>query len=275
MRDVTRLSSDTKKEKQKERMKQKTSSTLGQAPGLSTEQRPGRRPRAKPALSRADKASAATERELILTAHHEAGHAVAAYVLDAAFSRVHIIADGDVLGMLIWPPMTFFRNLGGRQDEAFEKSIIVDFAGVVAAGRYEAHSLWKGGSSDLTHAVNRALLRRGDGSIAEAEAFLGCLWTQTVEFFLHNHHRAATQVLAVALLKRNSLTYGDVKEIVSGVLDLLRVNDGISPSNVMRLYPIPNNNCGLRNTSYTEFLIREEIRRQYPAETIVAVPKTP
>jgi len=75
-------------------------------------------------------------RELKLTAYHEAGHAVVAYVKHRRFTKISIVQVGDSLGRCSfakWPP-----NLDPETDsrdklrKPLEREAIISFAGAQA-----------------------------------------------------------------------------------------------------------------------------------------------
>jgi len=86
-----------------------------------------------------------------ITAYHEAGHTVAAIVLDVGFEKVTIVGDEVANGRIIYedpdPEITEAWEFGDRADPAViewaEKSIIVAFAGAAAQRRFAPRSHWR------------------------------------------------------------------------------------------------------------------------------------
>jgi hypothetical protein len=97
----------------------------------------------------------AIDREVV--AHHEAGHAVAAYVLGVNLHRISIVSDGDAAGQVIHDygcnmNEAIYEDDGIRQ-WALERSAIVSLAGEAAQRQFRAESVEEEhGSGDRLHA---------------------------------------------------------------------------------------------------------------------------
>jgi hypothetical protein len=128
-----------------------------------------------------------------INAHHEAGHAVAAYLLRLEIAAVSVRPNESTDGRLYYS-----RSNGIPTDEQLEAAIQVDFAGSLAEDRARCGNLrydyWKptersfeapGGRSDREHAHELCLLLANDDEDAAARIEAKVTSTST------EHHRMA------------------------------------------------------------------------------------
>jgi hypothetical protein len=148
-------------------------------------------------------------------AHHEAGHAVAAWWHGMKFRRVTIKPDGDSLGHVLLRqfPKWFRPDLefdNPRVRLRLEHHIIVSFAGQLAEAKFRGRRPRWGMDGDNQQAVEMAY--RVCGSRETAEAYLHyCLLASRD---LVNVRWREIQALAAALLERNTLGYQSAAEVI-------------------------------------------------------------
>ena len=98
----------------------------------------------------------------ILTAYHEAGHAVIAIVVGRAVNKVSIIPGGNRLGAC---KMSKGRKKASQ--DALEADLLILLAGLAAEGRKSGRYNMGGAAQDLKNAEKLALSRAGNSRQAE------------------------------------------------------------------------------------------------------------
>lgn len=180
-------------------------------------------------------------RSLLITAYHEAGHAVAAATLDIAFEKVTIIPQGKGAGRITYadlePEIREAWAAGDRLNNAqvrqwVERQAIVTLAGSVAQRHFSPRSDWKFGregdatfpgfgkvldpSSDMSKAVRLIDDLGFTGKVAaaymsyveaSAEALITELWDDV-------------RKVAQRLLEEKTLWADDVHQMIFGAFDL-------------------------------------------------------
>ncbi len=198
--------------------------------------------------------------QLVATAYHEAGHAVAAYFLDLPFQEVHIVAAKDSLGKLEQEPVCF--DLYPREQailDELEKRVIKAFAGIVAEARHTGRLNWKYGIDDFDQAFDLAICRHSEGSLDEVDAFLKYTWVRTGEFVRHPFHWTAVVATAKALISRRRLTREEVDLVIGDAIRPLYRESGQPRSEVERLNRIHNGGRST-DTTFTRWLMRRGLR---------------
>jgi hypothetical protein len=153
------------------------------------------------------------------TAYHEAGHAVACFMMNVKMKSATIIPDkeSDTAGHVDHENM--FRGLNpeveltGRARLQIERSIIICLAGFAAQRRYNKRS-WRNyhGQSDFTYAVN--LASYVDGDAKGASQFLK--WVQFRAERLVERHWTEVRRVAQALLKHKVMNGNVIRREILG-----------------------------------------------------------
>ena len=127
-----------------------------------------------------------------LTAHHEAGHAVAAVAFGIGFDHVSVVDDRDTFGRIVldqkWPHL----QPGFNPDDPEDRRIAEDWIVLALAGEF-ADAYQSGRDASLTPGANwdfqvaEALAKRLFGDPGEREAFLNEMW--------HRAHRFVSEPL--------------------------------------------------------------------------------
>ena len=148
-------------------------------------------------------------------AHHEAGHAVAAWHQHMKFRRVTIVpdkAEGN-LGHLKHIRRKWFNpdfDTGTRTIVLAQSWIVVSLAGQIAEGKFRCRRPRWGMDGDNQNAVDLAF--HLCGSEKTANAYLRYCWCITED--LVNVRWKTIQAVAAALLKNKTLSYADVIEVI-------------------------------------------------------------
>ena len=147
-------------------------------------------------------------------AYHEAGHAMASWVLKIQFSEVSIISDDESEGRVTNRlPDSFFDDSNvNRQRRLFEKHILILLAGGLAEEKLTRQEDIDGNASDYKSAAELAL--RTTGSEAEANAFLLRLTERARNMVDLPTYWAAIEALAAVLLHSKKLSARKAREIM-------------------------------------------------------------
>jgi hypothetical protein len=163
----------------------------------------------------------------LATAHHEAGHAVAAYFTGLKFRYVTIAPGKDSLGHLQHGrfPRWFRPDVvsSDRHRLYGERHIVVSFAGQLAEARFRGSRPRYGMHGDNQNAIEMAFHLCGSKKTAEAYLrYCWCLSDDRVDL----RWREIT-ALAAALIERETVSYIEVAEIIfSGTAALWASLDG-------------------------------------------------
>ena len=167
-------------------------------------------------------AAARKRRDLEATAHHEAGHAVAAIWHDLGFRYVTINpdqAEGSLGHLLYQPPPKGFNpevELTPKTRDRIERQIVAAFAGGHAEARFRGRHNLVGARRDRSQAIDLACYVAGYGRALEK--YLDWLWTRSAEFVGSDPRWSEITKVARALLdhRRGRLTKMEVREILFG-----------------------------------------------------------
>jgi len=141
---------------------------------------------------------------LAATAHHEAGHAVAAVVRKVPIQHVTIEADGDAAGHV-----AYLRPTDGVE-ETHARGMIA-LAGEAAQRRFNPRSVRRHhGGSDREAVL--AYAWENSGSQRQAQALVN-LWQVQAEDLVELRWPVIARV-AAALLERRTLSYDDVQGLL-------------------------------------------------------------
>lgn len=146
------------------------------------------------------KVKRATEAQI--TAYHEAGHAVAAFVLQRRFTLISIIPELLVgaAGYITFDPPHLDLDAGDRQ--LVEHEIMLRLAGLAAEEAKFAHNPWQSRVGDLPQARSMIAFLYDD---TPPDLLLIRLYNQTKEL-LHTNWQAVDTVA------QELLNYGELRE---------------------------------------------------------------
>ena len=156
------------------------------------------------------------------TAYHEAGHAVAAILLEVKIKRVSIVPDPDglTLGSVHHP--RFGSNMhpdidvGLKARDTMEKQIIICFAGALTEKRIKGRGNWIGARHH--HQVAAALSTYINSDNSTLEKHLAWLWARTESMQRQPHFWAAVEAVAAALLERKELSGDEAHAIAQAAI---------------------------------------------------------
>ncbi len=135
----------------------------------------------------------------ILTAFHEAGHAVIAIVVGRSVNKVSIVPGGNRLGAC---KMSKGRKKASQ--DALEADLLILLAGLAAEGRKSGRYNLQGAAQDLMNAEKLALSRAGNSR--QAEKIIKRTLDKVHHLFDQSANWAATKSIAEALLKSEEIS---------------------------------------------------------------------
>jgi ATP-dependent Zn protease len=154
-------------------------------------------------------------RRLQATAHHEAGHAVAAWRKGLRFKHVTIEpnAEAGSLGHLLHSSAKWFNPEIDQSDRAIlhaERHIITAFAGQIAEAKFLGRRVRYGMKRDNEGAVDLGIRMCGSSEVREAYLRYCFLASRN----LVDANWKAIEAVAEALLERRTLSQEDVIEVI-------------------------------------------------------------
>jgi hypothetical protein len=158
------------------------------------------------------------------TTYHEAGHAVASYVLKRRFSKITIIPGGDHLGSTSKLDSSLYdvSDRDSNSRNRIEADIIVHFAGQIAEKLFTSGYNWEVARGEDGTAV--CLVESLVSSVDEREAYLNWLFIRAKELIKLPCHWRAVEELAFELLKERSIGYRKARRIIA---DAMGSNDQV------------------------------------------------
>lgn len=150
-------------------------------------------------------------------AYHEAGHAIAAWILEHRVDRVTIEPTVDYLGQAVHPHplrgMEYFDYSPKTQRRA-ENTVKICLAGVAAQRKYNPRSVRRSsGSRDYEEACG-VLFRLCDSDEEEMRAYFRLLQIQTRNLVENPVNWKAIDILARELLKRRTMSRKSLREFI-------------------------------------------------------------
>ena len=151
-------------------------------------------------------------------AFHEAGHAVAAVVLDVPFDRVSILADAESLGRSIFSgatlPPDWFHSLSRDECDLVERRIVVALCGPEAERLSGERTGYQSTASDWGLVADLLKsLALGEEGIRNYHDWLKDRARSVIDGGFNGRAIAA---VAAALMERHTLTAAEVGRVVSG-----------------------------------------------------------
>ncbi len=155
-------------------------------------------------------------------AYHEAGHAVASYLVHRRLACVSIVPnpDDNTLGRCEYRNLATFKPdepLTCRFRSQIEKLITVLLAGAMAERLKTGRICRKGSDDDMTQAYDAAMCLFDEDK--EARAFVGWLWERTRNLIGYEPHWAAVEALARELRERRFIGERLARRIIRESID--------------------------------------------------------
>ena len=135
----------------------------------------------------------------ILTAYHEAGHAVMALLMGRSVQKVSIIPSQNRLGAC-----TIQKGRAKQVQDKLEAEILILLAGMAAEGRKSGHYNVQGASQDL-HVVEKLAMARS-GNLRQATKLVHKLLDKTQHLLSDKATWAAVKVIAEELIEHESIS---------------------------------------------------------------------
>jgi len=154
-------------------------------------------------------------------AYHEAGHAVASYLVKRRLSYCTIEPNPDkhTLGHCEYRNLATFKPdvvPTGRLRNQIEKLIIVLLAGAVAERLKFGRTYWKGSENDTSQAHDLAIYLCSEDK--EARAFINWLWQRTINLLEFGPHWAAVEAISEELMKSKYISERQTRKIIEATL---------------------------------------------------------
>jgi hypothetical protein len=164
------------------------------------------------------------------TAHHEAGHAIAALHLRRPFHHASIVPDEErgTLGHACCPnrikPNAWRSELSTRRRSILEQDIMVRLAGGIVEERFTGRNNPDGCVDDESDAFASALVIT-DGDDEEARALIAWLRIRTANALFRNPILwSVIQAVAAELLVRQTMTAAEVRAVWHNTLTRIRTS---------------------------------------------------
>jgi hypothetical protein len=147
--------------------------------------------------------------------YHEAGHAVAAFVLRMRFTHLSIIPDEDSIGHTMTSKFRDFqpdmaRSRAGR--DRYERYAMVSLAGLIAERSRTGRVRYRTNHPDVVQAFE--LCSNTCGSDEETGACVNWLWERTRNLMKSGRQWAAVEALAKQLRVRRYIGEREARRII-------------------------------------------------------------
>ena len=155
-------------------------------------------------------------------AYHEAGHAVASYLVHRRLAYVSIVPNpiDHTLGHCEYRNLATFKPdapINGRFRAQIEKLIMVLLAGAMAERLRTGRIYRKGSEDDMKQAYEAAMCLFDEKK--EARAFVNWLWERTRNILSYGPHWAAVETLATELSERRFIGERLAHQIIRGSIE--------------------------------------------------------
>ena len=135
----------------------------------------------------------------VMTAYHEAGHAVVAIAVGRAIQKVSIIPNKSRLGACEIKKGRFQPSNDWLEDE-----VLILFGGVAAEARHTGRYDWQGAGQDLRNVRRLTMSRAGDET--RAEKLERRLLAKTEHLLADEPTWKAVEQIAAALLEKDTIS---------------------------------------------------------------------
>ncbi|MEP2775634.1 MAG: M50 family metallopeptidase [Luteolibacter sp.] len=137
--------------------------------------------------------------ERILTAYHEAGHAVMALLMGRSIQKVSIIPSQNRLGAC-----TFQKGRAKQVQDKLEAEILILLAGMAAEGRKSGRYNLQGAAQDLRMVEKLAMARSGNPR--QATKLVHKMLDKTQHLLTNRATWAAVKMIAGELIEHESIS---------------------------------------------------------------------
>lgn len=137
--------------------------------------------------------------KLILTAYHEAGHAVMALLMGRSVQKVSIIPSQNRLGVC-----TIQKGRAKQVQDKLEAEVLILLAGMAAEGRKSGRYNLQGAAQDLRGVEQLAMSRAGNAKAAQK--YIHKMLDKTQHFLSDKATWKAVKVIAAELVEHESIS---------------------------------------------------------------------
>ena len=160
-------------------------------------------------------------KKLEKVAYHEAGHAVAAFLMRRSFSYVTIKPDESSFGHIFYQKFRDSFNPDYVEDykirRPLEKAIITGLAGHVAEKIYSKQENYETSENDFHVAVDLASYLCGSNE--EIEAYIKWLYIRTKNMLEHPNNWCKVKAFAEELLDHRRIGYVKARKIMKDAVE--------------------------------------------------------
>lgn len=158
----------------------------------------------------------AADHHTLATAYHEAGHAVAAFLLGRQVHKVTIEPGKSAFGALRLGTCQLAKGRTKPSKDLLEEEVIILFAGMVAEAHFTGKYCERGASEDL-RMIRRILCGRAT-SEKQHEKLHRRMLDKTEHLLCDGRHAKAIDWIAQELIERTSVSGRAVKHFVNQAL---------------------------------------------------------
>lgn len=134
----------------------------------------------------------------VLTAYHEAGHAVMALVLDRPVTRVSVRPDRELLG-----ECQFGKSVFRPSEDWLEREILIALGGIAAEARLSGNYDWQAAGKDQKYVRRLTVQRAGE---RRAERLQRRLLARAEHLIAQEEHWQAVELIAAELVKHGDIS---------------------------------------------------------------------
>jgi len=134
----------------------------------------------------------------VVTAYHEAGHAVVALALGRGVMQVSVLPDRANLGVC-----EFGKTPVRPTEDWLEREMLIALGGLAAEAKYSGTYGWEGARRDLAYVRQLAIRRAGD---KRAERLERRLLAKTEHLLNQDEHWRAVELIAAELVRLGTIS---------------------------------------------------------------------
>jgi hypothetical protein len=161
-------------------------------------------------------------RRLTATAHHEAGHGVAAWRLGVRTRRITILPDGEVAGMHEFEGYLRRARPGMEVTPSIrvklENTALILLAGPLAERRYLKRGYRRyGAGNDYEKMITCLTCLTGESD--ELQAYADLMWIRARNFVRSDSNWWLIRQVATELMRRRTLSGPQLRDVIGSALD--------------------------------------------------------
>lgn len=134
----------------------------------------------------------------VVTAHHEAGHAVVALALGRPVDRVSVLPDRVNLGTC-----EFRKGVFRPSEDWLEREGLIALGGIAAEARFTGEYAWDGAARDYRYVLGLAAQRAGE---RQAERLVRRMLAKVERLLAQPANARAVELIAGELVQRGEIS---------------------------------------------------------------------